>query len=57
MLNHAFWDLFLKKLEEGKGSGYPYAIIKPTREFMQKELREGRITQAIYNRFEQIIKR
>lgn len=57
MINQAFWELFLKRIEENKGSGYPYAIIKPTREFMQKELREGHITQAIYDRFEQIIKR
>lgn len=57
MINQAFWELFLKRLEESKGNGYPYAIIKPTREFMQKELREGRITQEMYDRFEQIIKR
>lgn len=57
MINHSFWELFLKKIEESKGSGYPYAIIKTTREFVLKELREGRITQAIYDRFEQIIKR
>ncbi|MFA5130280.1 MAG: hypothetical protein WC477_05200 [Patescibacteria group bacterium] len=57
MINQAFWDLFLKRIEEYKGSGYPYAIINPTREFMQKKLREGRITQEIYDRFEQIIKR
>lgn len=57
MINQAFWELFLKKIEDSKGSGYPYAFIKPTREFMQKEHREGRITQEIYDRFEQIIKR
>lgn len=57
MANQAFWDLFLKRLEECKGHGYPYAIIQPTREFMQKELKEGRVTQAVYDRFEQIIKR
>lgn len=57
MANQAFWELFLRRLEECKGHGYPYALIRPTREFMQKELKEGRVTQEVYDRFEQIIKR